>query len=295
MDGASLAGQPRYFGYGAPQAVAGSTVSAAIATATGRILILNPATHALESTIDAQVLSYPSYGVLLSNNGTVLSAVENTASGSAVTVYALPAGTVTATFPTAGGYTALSASGTVLGLISGGSTPPCSATAQTIATAQLLWSSSVCGTSLQLSPDGTGVAFTQGSPFAAGAVTEIYSNGTLVTTIPSFALAWLGDGELLTSPYAKCCDIYSSGGMLLGTVPLQSPTTLPSAQVVPPATLTAVPTLIYSDLYNSIYSLSSSAVTWTSGSQITNDGTLGAVSGSNVVFQVQNLILAEPY
>jgi len=59
--------------------------------------------------------------------------------------------------------------------------------------------------------------------------------------------------------------------------------------------LATPPTLIYSDLYNSIYSLSSGAVTWTSGSQVTNDGTIGAVSGSSVVFQVQNLILAEPH
>ena len=57
----------RYFGYGASISIAGSTSNAAIATASGQILLFNAATGALQGTI-----TQPAGEIALSGDGTVL-------------------------------------------------------------------------------------------------------------------------------------------------------------------------------------------------------------------------------
>jgi hypothetical protein len=90
-------------------------------------------------------------------------------------------------------------------------------------------------------------------------------------------------------------NLYSPTGTLISSTPL--PATGP-VQVVSSTSLYNGPT-------NSIYSLTSGAETWASGSPFTQDivqspngtpgsGLAGAVAGSYVIFESGNLILAEP-
>jgi hypothetical protein len=296
VDGASLAGQVRYFDYGEPLAIAGSTTNVAVATATGRLLVIDTATGTIETTISTPLGSPPT-SLMLSDDGTVLTVVQNLPSSPGeptTTIYALPAGTAATSLPQ-GVYTTLSASGTALGKIW---FSDCTATAQTIATGQIFWttgSANDCYISgLQLSPDASEIAVEEGG------VTSIYQNGAFVTTISASGLTWLGDGELLAITSKGCCSVYSSTGMLMTslTLPNLLPYAIPApaVEVVPP---TANPTAIYTSLTNSIYALSNGAVIWTSDSQsspaIVTDYPLGVVSGSFVVFQSGNLLLAEPY
>ena len=125
LDGASVATQARYLTYGAPLSISGSTNNVTIATASGRVLTFNPATGALLGTIEARVDK-----VAVSSDGSALAALElgsaygaffPASTANTLTMYALPAGTMSATFsatPTDPLVDmTLSESGTVLGQI----------------------------------------------------------------------------------------------------------------------------------------------------------------------------------
>jgi hypothetical protein len=312
-DGTSPPNQPRYFGYGAATAIAGGTSNAVIATASGRILYYDSGTLALQGTINQLA-----WQLAESADGTVL--VVATGSNDYATpplplslsTYAMPAGTVTNTLSTPGlTLMDISAGGTVLGE-SFYSASPCYAQAIAISGGTTLWCDSSTAAALPaLSPDGTLVASGTPPPNDLSETLptwNIYQSGTLVGAVPGAAVAWLDNNTLLVNTYAvnsnpmeeglmfTGANLYSATGTLISSTPL--PATGP-VQVVSSTSLYNGPT-------NSIYSLTSGAETWASGSPFTQDivqspnGTpgselAGAVAGSYVIFESGNLILAEPY
>jgi hypothetical protein len=313
VDGASS--PARVFNYGAATAVAGSTTTTAVATASGNVLLFNAASHALQSTVPQVATS-----LLLSTDGTILAAtpvggrpvVTDFFEGSdaSVSIYSLPSLSKLATFPytlnTAPYLTgiALSGSGTVLGELFS-TNDPC--VAQTIPSGggSTLWcnNQALSGiTQLALSPDGTLVAAS--TPTSNGIsntfpTVSIYLNGTLTTSISGYGVVWLNNQTLLVNTYANgnegipdfvSANLYSPTGQLIST------TGLPGSNVLQPIAPTGggTPSTVYSPTYNAIYSLSSGAELWSSGS-IPDPWFGGAVSGADVVFPAGNLIVAEPH
>ena len=309
-DGASPAGQPRYLDYGRATGIAGGTSNAVIATASGRILYFDAATHALQGTI-----SLAAWQIAASSDGSVLAAASGGSTYSttqpplSITIYSLPGGSMTNTFSSATLTNMdLSGSGAVLGE-SFYTAAPCLAQAVPTMGTSTLW----CGkTNVGLpasSPDGTLVAVSPPSTAVGGGdngTTNIYLNGALVTAVNGAAVAWIDNDTLLTNLFTyngmtgfyeyTGASLYSSTGQLKGSPPLP--------QVGPVQVISS--TSVYDGTSNAIYSLTTGAVTWASGSPITTDivdstngspnGALSsAVSGSYVVFESGNLILAEPY
>jgi Putative Ig domain len=312
LDGASLPGPARYFGYGAALSIAGGAGHYAIATATGAILFFNSTTSMLEGTID-----FPSSKIVLSADGSVLAAESGAVAGTILTdqvnVYSLPAGVLTTSFPfgNASAPTLLdmnvSASGAVVGAAVVGST---SSTLQAfpVAGGAALWD--VPGPVgpgenqwlVLLSPDGT-LCATAPAPQGGGTtpLTSIYSNGTFTASRSGWAVGWIDNGRLLVNNYDSKyagylgSSIYDPTGALLASPVLAD---LSAFQVVTPQQPS--PDLIYSPQFNAIYSLSSGATTWASGSVSTGPyypapPGIGAVAGQQIVFMSGNLLLAEPH
>jgi len=321
LDGASLATTARYLDYGAATSISGSANNVVISTASGRVLTFDAATHALLGTIDSQVGK-----VVVSSDGTVLAALAGGAdfiasTDDTLTVYQLPGGSVIATYPYISSDVprpvdmTLSGSGTVLGEIFN-SASPCLAQTIPVSGGSTLWCDTASGvdlllgnpiSALQLSPYGTGVAEVEDSDTAT-ATTPIYSNGKLATAVPATVLCWLDNSEVLcevivsgTKAGAEIyqgADIYGSTGSVIST--LSALPLIPSAQIIPSSSTTTPAASIYSaafsgTTFNSIYSLSTGSATWMSGSPVTFGNAPGAVSGSYIVFESQNLVLAEPY
>lgn len=129
VDGTSIAGTPRYFGYGAAWSIAATSPQVAVATASGAILYFNAATNAQEGSI-----KFSSSQLALSSDGSVLAAAGNQNDGQynddwSINIYSLPSGTKTNSFPHSyasfaqGGVLpfeiTLSGSGTALGQVLG--------------------------------------------------------------------------------------------------------------------------------------------------------------------------------
>ncbi len=156
LDGASLAGTPRYFGYGQALSIAGNANQIAIATASGRILYFNAVTLALEGTIQ-----FSSTQLALSPDGSILAATPSPLSSpptQSLNIYSLPSGSLLYGWPDPNMTVASislwgSGPGTVLGqVLSSGTvmvTAPTGGTPIFTTTGQGL---------LQLSPNGTLIA-----------------------------------------------------------------------------------------------------------------------------------------
>ena len=285
LDGSSLGGTLRYFGFGNALSIAGSAQRVAVSTAVGKILFFDVATGALEGTVDSpSAPGYPGSQVALSADGSVLVA-GSTGGGGAIQVYSLPGGTLTYSWPPASFLSfTLSDSGTVLGQILG-------STRQVTATTggAVIWSDTTNPNSVQpirLSPDGTLIAVS--STHDVTSTTNIYRNGTLVTAIPGWAACWLDNTHLLVQTYSGAGLSYASSaivdpaGLKLSTPPphdFEDP-----FQVVGPDS-------IYVPGQNSIFSVSAGASTWTGVPSMV----VGAVAGSYVVFTSGNLVVSQPW
>jgi hypothetical protein len=311
VDGPSLAGTPRYFGYGAPWSIAGSQQRAAIATASGAVLSFSSTTQELETTID-----FLASQVQLSQDGTVLAAAgdENDAQYHddwSIRIYSLPAGSLTFTFPyTFTGGTVpvemtLSASGTVLGqgLMMGlGSTSlSCGRQATAVTGGAPIWSepftasTASCADVLQpirISDDNTLIA--AGNTKDQNAATNIYNNGMLATAVPGWAVAWLDNTHILlnnytgppnTMPVYSGSTVYDASGVQVSAPALPQLGTQRAVQVLSADS-------VYDPSLNSIFSVSTGMPTWTSASP--NRG-VGAVAGARVVFASGNLVLTQPF
>ena len=315
FDGASSIAHPRYLNYGLVTSIAGSTANAVIATASGRILVFDAATLALQSTIDQWA-----WQLAESADGTVLATATgmplSTTDPLATTIYSLPSATVSSTFITPSlNAIALSASGSVLeeSFTAGA---PCSAQAITLPGGGTLW----CATSMNglgwgpLSPDGTLLATDVSTPGQTAPTSNIYLNGVLVTAVPGASVTWIDNNTLLTTSfvYDSVYGIFTYTGSNLfdSTGHLSSSPPVPQLQFGSVQPLSS--NLLYGGGGNAIYSLTTGAAVWASGSPITGFAAnppaggipettpwgwrapSSAVSGAHVVFQYGHLILAEP-
>jgi hypothetical protein len=310
LDGASIAGTPRYFGYGAAWSIAGSSTLVAVATASGAIVYFDAATNVQKGTIN-----FPSSQIALSSDGTVLAAAGDQ-SGSrypvdpSLRIYSLPSGTQTYTWPYSTASQpyilpydiTLSDSGTALGQV----LTNCSRQVTAVTGGPVLWSDTLspsrCSnlylpirlypdtTPIRLSPDGTKVAVS--NELSDQSATNIYSNGTLVTAVPGWVVGWLDGTHILVNSYIfnhqvagytySSCAIYDSSGTKLAAPPLPE---LKSLQIVSADS-------VYDQSSNAVYSITTGLPTWTSASPSTG---VGAVAGSNIVFASGNEVLFEPY
>jgi hypothetical protein len=299
LDGASLAGTPRPFGYGKALSIAGGTQQIAIATASGQTLIFDTATRALEHTID-----FFSSKVLLSSDGTVLLATGDELDAQyhsdwSVNAYSLPSATKTHSWPYTWGtwplpYDAtLSGNGAVVGqvlasVINGSPSYVRQVTAVT--GGPVLWSDGPMAAwePIRLSPDGTLVAVSNGKDGMTG--TNIFKNGALVTAVPGWVAGWIDNSRLITNIYVTAngtttfagSAVYDSAGNKLAAPPL------PELGAIQPLGSDS----IYDPSTNAIYSITTGAPTWTS---VNPSLQVGAVAGALVIFASGNQLLAEPH
>jgi hypothetical protein len=299
FDGASLAGPYRYLTPGEASSIAAGAAYFAVGTASGQIFYFDASTDAMLGTIDAG-----SGQLAISADGTVLAVGLEPAvylDPSGLPVYSLPSTTLLANV---GGF-----SGTVLSFSSSGTVPAgnslgCSGGAITVATRIL------CDGGL-ISPIGSTVAVSSG-PATYGTATDIYNNGTLTTAVPGWAVGWLDSGRLLVEQFAEIPPppslpggqatvvytggaIFSPSGTNLGSSPippLQNPQVLAGDSIYSPQT-------------NTITSVTTGLTLWASADafcilplnldSFCNAVNVGAASGSQVIFALGNLVLAQPY
>jgi hypothetical protein len=312
LDGATISRTPRYFGYGQVTSVAGGTGHFAVATATGSVLYFNTATLAQEGQ-----LAFPTSKVVLSSDGTVLAA-QGASQGFGfipVQVYSLPSGNLQYSWPAPPICTCpsppvvtdivLSGSGTVLGQTlhdinfntdtQEASAPVGGSPIYTNTSDATLYTGPK---PIRISPDGTLIAVSQGFPNPANSNgmpgTSLLLNGVLVTAFTGLPVGWLDNSRLVVNSYNDAnspapvnyssCSIYGATG-----TPTGGACTLPTEvlQFQPVTSDT-----IYTPTGNHIISVSSGAVSWTSGDP---SGAAGALAGSNVVFVSGINLLVQPY
>lgn len=319
LDGPSLAGTVRYFGFGQAWSVAGGMGHFAIATASGTILYFNSATLTQEGQI-----AFPANKVALSADGTVLVAQGASLAYDIypVEVYSLPAGNLVYTWPytysvSSGGTVAedieLSGSGTVLGQIlntvSGGQTTSVQQASSPTGGATIFSNTYTGGTleapPLRLSPDGTLIAASQTvAPTQLGTAnpgTNLYQNGQFVTATSGLTVGWLDNSRLVVNNYAEPADqpVKYSGCTLYG--PTGSATGGACAIPYEVALFQPVTTDgIYVPATNQVLSVSTGAIGWESGDPDTDASPnfnipVGAVAGSYVIFISGTNVLAQSY
>jgi len=304
LDGVSLASTPRFLTHGTAFDIAGSSSIVAVAAADGTIYIFDPA-----NTTPQQTIPFASSEVQLSTDGTVLAAAANAndyqyQASRTLNVYALPAGTLTNSWPYNVNGTdlfgfSLATSGSNIGQVSGtwnGSIWQYAREATAITGGATIWSDTPSApVPPLLSPDGTLIAASNSTP-GSGAATTIYQNGMAIAVVPGFAVGWIDDSDLLVdtytgeSPYPSYTGsaIYSPTGTLVASPPLPE---IKNFQTVGPG-------LIYTPDSNTIYSTSTGKATWTSaypygevyppqGAGATADGDVVFLSGARVVVQSQ--------
>lgn len=295
IDGASLSNTPRYFGYGAATSIAGANNLAAISTASGKILIINPYSRTQQEVID-----FPSTKVMLSSDGSVLAAssdISNITDPSTnqwtrdqtINVYSLPSGSILNSFPDSsqsGSYPqtvvydfTLAASGTAIGRVTQtytGTSPagsetstPITRTVTPISGGSPIWSDQNDPNPIAFSPDGTLIAdhIIEGD---ATSSTKIIQNGKLVTSVPGAGAGWIDNNRILVNQYVTTYIstvnwketvtpvIYSAAGVQLAQLPTLN---------YPGNKLTTIQPVnsgwVYSPNTNAIYSLTSGDAVWT--------------------------------
>jgi Putative Ig domain len=307
LDGTSLGGTPRSLTLGTAYSVAAGTSFISVSTAVGKIFVFNASDDSPAGTID-----FAASQLAASADGSVLAAVSSGISNQiSVNIYSLPSGTLTTTFDYSNPDSliflpslTLSASGNALGEVFSGR-PASACLAQVIsvpAGATILCDNTGQSSDIQLSPDGTLIA--DSTSLEALPNINLYQNGALVTTLPGYAVGWLSNSQLLVDDYAipsgtknlesTGTTIFDASGNQVGTTPL---TTTSPFMLVPGS-----PTSLYYfgpgyGSQNTIVSLTTADTTWASGNAETfYEGlTPGAVTGSQVVFISNNMILAQPY
>jgi hypothetical protein len=153
---------------------------------------------------------------------------------------------------------------------------------------------------VRLSPDGTLVAASQPQTFGP---TDLYKNGTFVTTVPGWAVGWLDNGRLLTNQYMSShgvieytsAQIVDPSGHLLATPPIPDAEAI---RVVTPNTVYYPGSPGSGGPCNLIVSLTTGASIWASADSPRCFGEFsvaGAVSSSQVIFASGNYVLAQPH
>jgi hypothetical protein len=301
VDGSGLPNSSRFLDYGEAWSLVGGGPRVVVSTASGRIISYNTTTNSVETTINL-----PDAQLALSSDGSVLAAAaehyvygDERTSDRSIYVYSMPAATQVASFPFSYTYgvsapvlneMSLSADGSTVGeVFTQGNTTTAQALKVQNGASVFSTTSGTWGGPLQLSPDGTLIAFSDATP-----ATSIYQNGTLTTSLSGLAVGWLDDSRVLVDSVTdsglgvptytdyKGASLYSPTGTLL------SSPTLPAVY-----TLQALGgDLIYAPGPNEVLSVSSAQAVWASADPASG---LGALTNSDVVFVSGTLLLAQPY
>jgi len=296
FDGTSSQTTAKYLSLGTAESIAGGGGIAAIATASGQIITINPQTMVVQNKLNL-------FGsqVEMSSDGTVLAVNLQGSIG----IYSLPAGTLTTTFSGTADYNfSLAASGTVLAYVNEPygpagpvNYPPVAVTipgGSTILSPPVGYQVRTDGSPLKVSPDGSLIAVYDGNGFEGSSATtgaSIYQNGTLVGAVTGEPEGWIDDGRLLVNTYSTS----GSGGLLYSGCTISSPAgatlsspALPELTNIQPVTTDTV----YAPNQNGIFSLTTGVATWESGSPSAD---VGAVVGPYVVYLSESQILAAKY
>jgi hypothetical protein len=296
IDGTSLASTPRYFGFGAPLSIAGSSTRLAVATATNRTLIYDATSWTLEGTLQSPITS-----LAMSADGGVLGTLGFDGTDYFVRTYTLPAVSLLHgwTYPSSAPpvYLTLSADGTTLAqVLQSGS----QGELDNAATGAVLWSAPVPGAPIRLSPDGTSWT-TSGARDSTG-TTTLFHNGTQVSLVQGWAQAWLTNDRLLLLEFGSLhtnnavyldARLYDSSGASLGVVPLPAAFALPFVQYYPDVQVLGADSL-YQPGSNSIWTVSTGTQSWV-GPVPSPYVQAGAVAGSDVVFLQNSQLLIQPH
>jgi len=305
FDGASAGGTARYFGVGRVSSIAGGTGYFAVSTPLKGILYFNSTTLAQLGQISAQATQME-----LSGDGTVLAVLNNPGNGTggALQIYSLPTAQLQYTWPSVPGGIFLSTSGTMLGQ-DFGSIDLTSVTAQEASAptggTPIFYHSTPSGPGMAISPDGTLIA-TSTSTEAYPTSTSLMLNGNVVTGFNGVAEGWLDNSRLVVAnfggdhvggTYYKSCSIYNASGTLTGNA-----CALP--QLISPGQTTNQLQPVSTDLVflpnlNQIFSVSTGAVSWSSGDADNSDGFVGimqgSLAGSHIVFVSGTKLVAQSY
>ncbi|MGH8218713.1 MAG: hypothetical protein ACREUT_09140 [Steroidobacteraceae bacterium] len=303
LDGSGLPGSPRYFAYGKALSIAGSTAQIAIASTSGSIFLFNAGTLASEGTIAS-----PSFKVLLSSDGSTMAAGMLGSSDSvSLGIFSPPSTAPVYTWPYSTPATladfSLSSSGTVLGqVVNTGFGWSLQAGAPTGASPTFSTSNaSSCKGGpppLRISSSGTNFATsTASNPQGLCAIgTDIYQGDTLAAAVSGFPVGWIDDGHLLVNGYSTydpatgkggtyiACTLYDPSGQSVGACML--PEVLQFQSVSPDS--------LYAINLNSVVSVSTDEVTWSSGNPELS-GSAGTLAGSHVVFVSGARVIAQTY
>jgi hypothetical protein len=297
VDGTTLTGTPRYFGYGMVSSIAGSSSDVALATARGNILVYDPSIPTLEDTVN-----FAAGNVALSSDGSVLGASSvSSASPQQLDFYSLPSGNLIQSLAAQSFFSFnLSQSGSTFGEVEQDPTAPSSLRrlVAPVAGGSPIWSDTGTIFPIFLSPDGTLIAEYSGSATGQAdgtSLTSIIKNGTVVgAPIPGAAAGWIDNNQLLVNQFTMInvgnsptrkysgCTIYDATGAVVSSPPLPE---LDSFQ-------TATSDSIYDPISNSVYSLTTGLPTWT-GTWPTSK--IGAVVGSNIVYETGHSVVVEPF
>jgi len=304
---AVTSGQPP-IGLGTAFSVAGApTGRAAAATAGGSILLFD-VTSSFQTT---GTIAFASSQVELSSDGTVLGAAGNLVDSQyspddSLHLYALPAATLTASFPYSSSGSphffgfALAASGLRFGRVTGTFDGTWSFEREiddgsgTILTDVLPRPNGFDASNIPpilLMPSGMAIALPDAQRVPA-ATTRIYSDATLVSAVPGYAVGWLDDNLLLVDTYAFMgarfpvgfvgSRLYDAAGNFVATSPLPE---IEALQVVSGSR-------VYDRLRNVVYDTLDGSMVWR-GPDLS--GSRGAVAGPYVVFPTDGHLVAARY
>jgi hypothetical protein len=321
LDGASLSGTPRFFGYGQLLSIAGNASQIALATASGRILFFDAGTLVQEGSIP-----FTSGALAISPDGSILAAgplaipINGPALGAQeLNIYSLPGGGAPAyswPYPTSAGTTvfAISLAGTGSSLVLGqvlvnlnNFTDMISAPTGGTASFSAIQSSPSL---LELSTDATVFANSNSKNGGSASTTlgiNLYQNDKLTTAISGSPAGWIDDSHLLVNSYQPDtfdpsqydytgCAQYSVTGALSGSCEL--PEVL-SFQNVSAGT-------IYANNLNKIFDVGTSATIWASGNPLSTNGLYygpkgspptywDTLAGNHVVFVSSAYVVAQTY
>jgi hypothetical protein len=281
-------GADRHFSLGRVNAIRASANRIVVAMATGAIIYYNAQTRAEEGRID-----YPTSMIELSSDGAVLAV----AAPRVIRIISLPSATdiEALTFPLNETVNAISLSGSghLIGrVVHVGSTYR--RDVSTVGSGTLTFSDTRPGTeyggasvALRLSPSGR-VAAPSERLSSASATTNLYWNNTLTGAASGFPAIWVSDDRVLLHRY-----VWGHGG---STQYSDSAIVDPTGAVLQTVNLTSTGRAQMVDaqrIYagNKIYSLTTGQVLWSSA----NEGTVGGVTDSDVVFISNNTVRIEPY